>query len=81
DGALVIVPNSMILNEPVVDYSATDKRRVEVKVVLPSTVDIATASEALMDAAESEARRIEGESIDVLLKGFEASIMVLELRF
>lgn len=81
DGALVIVPNSMILNEPVVDFSATDKRRVEVKVVLPSTVDIATASEALREAAEGESRRLEGEGIEVLLKGFEASIMNLELRF
>ncbi len=81
DGALVIVPNSMILNEPVVDFSATAKRRVEVKVVLPSTVEIATATEALKEAAENEPRRLEGESIDVLLKGFEASIMNLELRF
>jgi small-conductance mechanosensitive channel len=81
DGALVIVPNSMILNEPVVDFSATDKRRVEVKVVLPSTVDIPTATEALREAAEREPRRLEDESIDVLLKGFDASIMTLELRF
>ena len=81
DGALVLVPNSMILNEPVVDYSATDRRRVEVTVVLPATVDIATATEALKEAAETEARRLEGESIDVLLKGFEAAIMTLELRF
>jgi small-conductance mechanosensitive channel len=81
DGALVIVPNSMIVNEPVVDFSATEKRRVEVKVVLPSTVDIATASEALKEAAEGEERRLPDESIDVLLKGFEASIMNLELRF
>ncbi len=81
DGALVIVPNSMILNEPVVDYSATEKRRVEVKVVLPSTVDIPTATEALREAAERESRRLEDEAIDVLLKGFDASIMTMELRF
>lgn len=81
DGALVIVPNSIIVNEPVVDFSATDKRRVEVRAVLPSTVDIATATEALREAAEGEARRLEGENIEVLLKGFEASVMTLELRF
>jgi small-conductance mechanosensitive channel len=81
DGALAIVPNSMILNEPVVDFSATDKRRVEVKVVLPSTVDIPTATEALKEAAGRETRRLGDESIDVLLKGFDASIMTLELRF
>ena len=81
DGALVIVPNSIILNEPVVDFSATDKRRVEVRVVLPSTVDIATATGALREAAEKETRRLEEEGIEVLLKGFEASIMTLELRF
>jgi small-conductance mechanosensitive channel len=81
DGALAIVPNSKILNEPVVDFSATEKRRVEVKVVLPSTVDIQTASEALREAADREARRLADEPTDVLLKGFEASIMTLELRF
>jgi small-conductance mechanosensitive channel len=81
DGALVIVPNSMILNDPVVDYSATEKRRVEVKVVLPSTVDIPTATEALKEAATRETRRLEDEVIDVLLKAFDASIMTMELRF
>ena len=81
DGALVILPNSMILNKPVVDYSASNKRRVEVKVVLPSTVDISNVVEGLREAAEGETRRLGDEPIDVLVKGFEASIMNLELRF
>ncbi len=81
DGALVLVPNSMILNNPVVDLSATDKRRVEVPVVLPSSVDIATITEGLKEAAEGEPRRLPDEPVDVVIKAFEASVVRLELRF
>jgi small-conductance mechanosensitive channel len=81
DGALVLVPNSLLLNHPVVDFHATDKRRVEVLVVLPSTVDIRTATEALRKAGEEQTRRLEGEPVAVLVTGFEASIVKLELRF
>ena len=81
DGAVVLVPNSMILNNPVVDFSATQKRRVEVPVVLPSTVDIGTIIEGLEEAAEEEPRRLADEPIDVVIKAFEASVVKLELRF
>jgi small-conductance mechanosensitive channel len=81
NGALVLVPNSIILNNPVIDYSATEKRRVEVTVVLSSAVDMESATEALKLVAENEPRRLEGESIAVLIKGFEASSVKLELRF
>jgi len=81
DGAVVLVPNSMILNNPVVDFSATQKRRVEVPVVLPSTVDIGTITEGLEEAAEGEPRRLVDEPVDVVIKAFEASVVKLELRF
>jgi len=81
DGAVVLVPNSLIVNNPVVDLSATDKRRVEVLVVLPSSVDIATMTEGLREAAEGEPRRLPDEPVDVVIKTFEASVVRLELRF
>ena len=81
DGALVLVPNSDILNSPVVDYHATEKRRVEVLVVIASTYDLETVTETLEGVARDEARRLEGEPIDIIIKGFEPSIVRLELRF
>jgi small-conductance mechanosensitive channel len=81
DGALVLVPNSIILNEPVIDYSATPRRRVEVRVVMGSDVDIETATEALKAVGEGETRRIDDTKVVVLTKGFDASIVTLELRF
>jgi small conductance mechanosensitive channel len=81
DGALVLVPNGLILNKPVVDYHATQKRRVEVQIMLSSSVDLEAATEALREVAEKETRRLEDESINVLIKGFEPSMVILELRF
>lgn len=81
DGALVLVPNSLILNNPVVDYHATQKRRVEVQVMLTSSVDLETVTAALREVAEKETRRLEAEPINVLIKGFEPSMVILELRF
>ena len=71
----------MILNNPVTDFSATPKRRVEVLVVISSDVDIQTATEALMEVGEKEPRRIEDTKVVVLAKAFEASTVTMELRF
>ncbi len=81
DGALVLVPNGLILNKPVVDFHATQKRRVEVRIMLSSSVDLEAATAALHEVAEKETRRMEDESTSVLIKGFEPSMVVLELRF
>ncbi len=81
NGSVVIVPNSLILNNPVVDYSATDKRQVEVLVNLSSDVDIAAASEALREVGEKEPRCLEDEAVTVFIKGFEASTIKFQLRF
>jgi len=81
NGSLVIIPNSLILNNPVVDFSATDKRLVEVLVNLSSDVDIAAASEALREVGEIEPRCLEDEAVTVSIKGFEASTVKFQLRF
>jgi len=65
----------------VVDYSATDKRQVEVLVNLSSDVDIAAASEALREVGEIEPRCLEDEAVTVFIKGFEASTVKFQLRF
>lgn len=81
DGALVLVPNGDMLNNPVVDFHATGKRRVEVNVVIASTYDLRTVTETLRRVAQEEPRRLEDEPINVLIKGFEPSIVRLELQF
>jgi small conductance mechanosensitive channel len=81
DGALVLVPNSHIVNHPVVDYHATENRRVEVQVMLSSSVDLDAVTAALREVAEKEDRRLKDKSIDVFVKGFEPSMVILELRF
>lgn len=81
DGTLVLVPNSMLVNNPVVNFSSTPKRRVEVPVVMSSGEDIALAIRTLKEVAEAEDRRLEGEEVAVLVKAFEANTVALELRF
>jgi small-conductance mechanosensitive channel len=81
NGALVLVPNSLLLNNPVVDYAATDKRRVEVGLSLPSEVDIEEVTESLRGVMEGDPRWKEEEKVEVLIKGFDSKKVNMELRF
>jgi small-conductance mechanosensitive channel len=81
DGALALVPNSTIVNNVVVDFSATERRRVEVPVVLSANVDVGLVTKLLREVAEGEPRRLDGEEVTVLIQRFEPSTVTLELRF
>jgi small-conductance mechanosensitive channel len=81
NGALVLVPNSLLLNNPVVDYAATDKRRIEVSLSLPTDVDIEEVTESLRGVMEGDPRWVSEEDIEVLIRGFDTSKVNLELRF
>ena len=81
DGALALVPNSTIVNNVVVDFSATEKRRVEVPVVFSANVDVGLVTKLLREVAEGGPRRLEGEDVAVLIQRFEPSTVTLELRF
>jgi small-conductance mechanosensitive channel len=81
DGALALVPNSLILNHVVIDYHATDVRRVELPVVLSSTTDLKVVTELLKEVAEKEPRRLQDKDVAVVIKSFGPAIVTLELRF
>jgi small-conductance mechanosensitive channel len=80
NGALVLVPNSLLLNNPVVDYAATDKRRVDVSLTMPTDVDIEALTVALKGVMQDDPRCKPDETVEVLIRGFESSAVKLELR-
>ncbi|UCC92205.1 MAG: mechanosensitive ion channel, partial [Thermoplasmata archaeon] len=80
NGALVLVPNSLLINNPVVDYAATDKRRLEVSLSLPSDTEIETVTDALRGVMEGDPRLKSEEPVEVLIRGFDTSKVNLELR-
>jgi small conductance mechanosensitive channel len=80
DGAIAIVPNAVLINEPIVDFSAAARRRVEVQVTLLDGRFVAPATEAMRAIAEAHPRRVEGTPVEVLLQGFDGSSVRMELR-
>jgi small-conductance mechanosensitive channel len=68
-----------LLNNPVVDYAATDKRRIEVSLSLPTDVDIEEVTESLRGVMEGDPRWVSEEDIEVLIRGFDTSKVNLEL--
>jgi small-conductance mechanosensitive channel len=81
DGALALVPNSLIVNHVVIDYHATEERRVELPVVISSNTDLQVVNDLLMEVAETEPRRLPERDVAVVIRSFAPSIVTLELRF
>jgi len=53
DGKLVNIPNGVLINEYIVNYSAEDKRRVELVFPVPYDIDINVAKKAALEVMES----------------------------
>ena len=54
DGILLMLPNTLLITKPVINYSATDKRRVEITVGIANENDI---EEALQTLRRKRARK------------------------
>lgn len=81
DGVLLMLPNTLLITKPVINYSATDKRRVEIKVGIANENDIEEALQALRNAAKEHEKTLQEESIDVVMTDVRDYAVDLTLRF
>lgn len=80
DHRKVIIPNSSTQNSVLVNYSALDKMRVDIRVDVCDTGDLATAREAMLAAATADARVVAEPAPVVHLMELASSGVRLVLR-
>lgn len=81
DGIIITLPNAFIANNPITNYSLNPIRRVEVKVSIANETDVDKAVRILRRIAEEDERRLEKQSIDVLIADVRDYAVDLMLRF
>lgn len=80
DNKIVTLPNSYLANNPVVNYSANETRRVSFKVGIDYDSDMEKATEAIKTALSSLESRPEGREPEVLVDEFGDSAIVMKGR-
>lgn len=52
DGLLIIMPNAQLLSNPITNFSASLKRQITIIVSLPASVEVETARQLMLEAAQ-----------------------------
>jgi small-conductance mechanosensitive channel len=82
DGTEAIVPNEMLVSQPVTNHSFSDKKvRIAVKVSVGYETDVAAAMRLLEDAARQQDRVLDDPAPAAALLGFGADGLDLEVGF
>jgi len=80
DREIVTVPNTTLVNNPIINYTANEVRRIKVEVGIHYDSDIKKAMEAFQNALESIESRADDREPEVIIKGFGGSSIDLEGR-
>ncbi len=82
EGAEVVVPNSNLISNPMINWTRSDRlRRVEIPVGVAYGTDQREVFDVLMGVAQKHADVLEHPEPSVLLRGFGESSLNFELRF
>lgn len=81
DGVLLLLPNTLFVTKPIINYSAAKKRRAEIKVGIANETDIEKALLCLRKAAEEHDKVLPGETIEVVVTDVKDYAVDLTLRF
>ncbi len=81
DGVILTLPNTLFITKPIINYSITKKRRVEIKMGIANESDVEEALNVLQKAAENHEHTLESEDIDVVMTDVKDYAVDLTLRF
>ncbi len=81
DGLIVSIPNNDMLKNPVLNYTSTDERRVDIPLGVAYGDDLELARRVLREAVEKLPMRDTERDVDVLFTEFGDSSINLEVRF
>lgn len=80
-GQLVIIPNKDVLQSPIVNYTQTGRRRVEVEVGVHYDDDLEAAAEAAREALSGLPDCEDPDDVQVIYTGFGDSTIDMSARF
>lgn len=81
DGREVMIPNRLVFEGPITNYTRTPERRVDIEVGVAYGDDLETARTAVARALEEVKHRLGSKPVQVLLTGFGGSSIDLVGRF
>ena len=81
DGVLINIPNTLLITEPIINFSTAEKRRVEIRVGIANENDIEMALQQLRLAAVEHDKTIKSEEIEVVMTDVKDYAVDLTMRF
>ncbi len=80
-GQVVLIPNKLVFERPIINYSRTGERRVDLAIGVSYADDLARAREAAVEAVEGISARLADKKVDVFYEKFGESSIDFVLRF
>ncbi len=80
DNRVIILPNSLITNAPITNYTARNKRRIDLTIGIGYDDDIRAARETLIAAARGNVRVLKDPAPDVMVSALAESSVDIVLR-
>ncbi len=80
DNRVIILPNSLITTAPITNFTARDRRRIDLTIGIGYDDDIRTARETLISAATGNARVLSDPAPEVMVSALAESTVNVVLR-
>lgn len=80
-GQVVLIPNSMVFKNPLINYTETSDRRVDLEVGVSYASDLAEAKRVAIRAVEGVPGRNEARDVELFYTGFGGSSIDFVVRF
>ncbi len=81
DGVLLILPNKLFITTPIINYSAVEKRRIELGVEIANENDIEEALQVIRNVATEHPQVLTNETVEVVVTDVHDYAVSLTLRF
>ncbi|MDO5155688.1 MAG: mechanosensitive ion channel family protein [Eubacteriales bacterium] len=80
DNKMIVIPNGVLADNSLVNLTAQEMRKVEIKILIAYQSDIQKVKEVVRGVLAQEGRIIESEPIDIFIDAFEDNGMRLGIR-
>jgi small conductance mechanosensitive channel len=80
-GQIVLIPNKLIFENPIINYSRSGERRVDVAIGVSYADDLAVAKKAAVKAIAAMRDRLTGREVELYYEKFGETSVDLVLRF
>ena len=80
DNKIIVIPNSKVSDSALIDYSAFEKRRIEIDIGAAYHENSDTVKQALIDAAYSNEKVLTDPAPEAVIMGFDDSAVSYQLR-